>query len=156
MRWSTKRYNTERLSKDEKAIASLKTQRGMLTDTEMEALVVIYAAGAKEDMLIGLRQHVRLLYLLLPGQPSETLTARQTERSARKLRALGCDGYIHVRRARLHSSIQTDGIMMIQGQIGGKLLLKAVKLVLPVQCLKLIRDSGQDAIYHALWQAFHG
>lgn len=76
-------------------------QEGCFTETEIAFLCSTYRAGAAGDVLIGLRQRVRLLTLLLPARRSEREAALQMERAARRLRSLECDGYIHARRARL-------------------------------------------------------
>lgn len=76
-------------------------QQGFLSEDEVETLRAAYAGGARGSVLIGLRQVVRALSVLLPEAASEAAGAGQMAQAGARLRRLGCDGYVHARRARV-------------------------------------------------------
>ena len=75
--------------------------QGRLSEPDIAMLCAAYASGATGELLIGLRQRVRVCTVMLPMQPNEQLAVAQMQRAGRQLRALRCDGRLYARRARL-------------------------------------------------------
>jgi hypothetical protein len=67
-----------------------------------------------------LRQHLRLLMVMLPPQKSEKLALAQMEQAGRQLRALRCDGWVYARRARLLLRSKRRSALVIDSLEGGR------------------------------------
>lgn len=76
---------------------------GILSACEIEELRAAYSGGAQGGVLIGLRQDKRVLTLLLPPQRNSEAMMAVVSRNAERLRRLGSDGFVHVRRARIRA-----------------------------------------------------
>lgn len=132
--------------------------QGSLSVTEIETLRAAYAAGATGHLLIGLRQQTRLLTVMVPVQDSEAQMAHRMETYAARLRALWCDGYIHVRRVRLRrSSHDMIAAMLMEQYLVCQCRQQFIELGTKKNASGWLQDNPvQDAVSHALQRAFAG
>jgi len=89
------------VSRATKSEVILARRQSWLSAEEVESLRTAYSMGAIGEILVGMRQDRRLLTMYIPAQNSLLRAAAQMQRVAIRLKLLGCDGYIHVRRAQL-------------------------------------------------------
>ena len=134
----------------------LSRQQGSLSVTEIETLRTAYAAGATGHLLVGLRQQIRLLTVMVPAQASEAQMAHRIEGYATRLRALRCDEYIHVRRVRLRrSSQEVIAAMLIEQYLLRQQRQQFVELGTKRNASGWLQDNPvQDAVSQALQRAF--
>jgi len=130
--------------------------QGSLAVTEIERLRAAYCAGATGHLLVGLRQERRLLTVMVPVQDNQALMAHKMERYAARLRALRCDGYIHVRRVRLRrSSQEAIAAMLIEQSLLRQHRQQFVVLDTGKNASGWLQDNRiEDAVSHALRRAF--
>ena len=130
--------------------------QGALSVTEIDRLRAAYRAGATGHLLVGLRQQTRLLTVMIPVQDNQALMAHKMERYAARLRALRCDGYIHVRRIRLRRSAQEAmTAMLIDQSLLRQHRQQFVVLDTGSPASGWLQDNPiQDAVSHALRRAF--
>ena len=129
---------------------------GSLSASEIERLRAAYAAGATGHLLMGLRQQTRLLTVMIPVQDNQALMAHKMERYAARLRALRCDGYIHVRRVRLRRSAQEAiAAMLIEQSLLRPYRQQYIELDTGKNASGWLQDNRiEDAVSHALRRAF--
>ncbi len=71
---------------------------GPLTDIEIEDIRQAYRGGCKGEMVIGMRGDERVITMLVPAQSTPDTAEAQIQQSITKLRAMGCERYVRVRR----------------------------------------------------------
>ena len=141
----------------EDAVETLPSRpQGGLSVTEIERLRAAYRAGATGHLLVGLRQQTRLLTVMIPVQHSEALMAHRMEGYATRLRALHCDGYIHVRRIRLHhSSQEAMAAMLIEQSLLRQYRQQLIELDTGKPVSRWFQDNLiEDAVSQTLRRAF--
>jgi len=144
------------MERQDAAEVPLSRQQGSLSIAEIETLRAAYSAGATGHLLVGLRQQTRLLTVMVPAQASEAQIAHRMEGYAARLRALRCDGYIHVRRIRLRRSAQEAmTAMLIEQYLLRQHRQQFIELDTGSPASGWLRDNPmQDAVSHALRRAF--
>ena len=130
--------------------------QGSLSVTEIERLRAAYCAGATGHLLVGLRQQTRLLTVMIPVQDNQALMAHTMKGYAARLRALRCDGYIHVRRVRLrHSSQKAIAAMLMEQFLLRQYSQQCIELDSQKPASGWLQDNLlEDAVSHALRRAF--
>lgn len=132
---------------------------GPFTPAEISALARAYLAGAHGEVLVGMRQRARLLTLHLPAQPTAQAATVQMGRIAARLRSLGCDGWLHARRARLRPAHQVtvDALLLDEDVLehGGRRREQSILLLRdPLRRWRLVdRVPLADEVTRTLWAA---
>ena len=144
------------MERQDAAEVPLSRQQGSLSSAEIEKLLVAYSAGATGHLLVGLSQQTRLLTVMVPAQASEAQMAHRMEAYAARLRALRCDGYIHVRRVHLRrSSRQTITAMLMEQYLQRQYRQQSIELDTKKPDSGCLRDNPiQDAVSQVLQRAF--